>query len=224
MAATTIVFDAYGTLFDVAGAARIAAQDTPSLATIWPLLATDWRAKQLEYTWLRAITHDYRDFAGVTADALDWAMERHGVDNRLRARLLDLYDLLPAFPEVPLMLDQLAGGAQLAILSNGTPAMLAAAIGHAGLEGRFAAILSVDSLRTYKPADAVYGLVAAHLGVASADVVFVSANGWDVAGATRYGFSTIWVNRTGLPVDRLTVQPGRIIPDLATLPTLWNCA
>jgi 2-haloacid dehalogenase len=222
MALTILVFDAYGTLFDVAGAARIAAADTPALADVWPRLAADWRAKQLEYTWLRAITGDYRDFAGVTADALDWAMEQHTVDPALRQRLLDLYDILPAFPEVSAVLQAVQGHARLAILSNGTPAMLTAAVNHAGLAGYFESMLSVDPLRTYKPADVVYDLVQRQLGVPRAEVMFISSNGWDVAGATRYGFSTIWVNRSGLPVDRLTVQPGRIVTDLTTLPAIWN--
>jgi 2-haloacid dehalogenase len=222
MALTTLVFDAYGTLFDVAGAARLAAADTPALADVWPALAADWRAKQLEYTWLRAITGDYLDFAGVTADALDWAMARHDVQAGLRQRLLDLYDRLPAFPEVAAMLEQLQGQARLAILSNGTPAMLAAAVSHAGLTGRFAAVLSVDDLRTYKPADVVYDLVQRQMGVPRSEVMFVSSNGWDVAGAARYGFHTVWVNRTGLPVDRLGVQPERTLTDLTTLPRIWN--
>jgi 2-haloacid dehalogenase len=224
MALTTLVFDAYGTLFDVAGAARIAAADVPALTDLWPRLAADWRAKQLEYTWLRGITGAYRDFAGVTADALDWAMERHGLDPALRPRLLDLYNILPAYAEVPAVLAQLHGKARLAILSNGTPAMLTAAVTHAGLAGWFEALLSVDPLRTYKPADKVYDLVQGQLGVPRHEVMFISSNGWDVAGAARYGFHTVWVNRTGLPVDRLTVTPHHTITDLTALPAIWNTA
>jgi 2-haloacid dehalogenase len=221
MPLTTLVFDAYGTLFDVAGAARIAAQDTPALTDVWPRLAADWRAKQLEYAWLRTITGDYRDFAGVTADALDWAMARHCIDQGLRDRLLALYAILPAFPEVPAMLAQLQGQARLAILSNGTPAMLEAAVSHAGLTGLFEAVLSVDPLRIYKPATVVYDLIQTRMGVARSDVMFISANGWDVAGAARYGFRTVWVNRMGLPVDRLGTEPAQIVADLSVLPALW---
>jgi 2-haloacid dehalogenase len=221
MTLTTLVFDAYGTLFDVAGAARQAAAETPALSELWPRLAAEWRAKQLEYTWLRAITGDYRDFAGVTADALDWAMERHGVEAALRGRLLALYDVLPAFAEVPGVLAQLQGQARLAILSNGTPAMLAAAVSHAGLDGVFEAVLSVDALRTYKPAEAVYDMVQANMGVARSEAMFVSSNGWDAAGAARYGFRTVWVNRMGLPGDRLGAGPWQTVPDLSALPAIW---
>jgi 2-haloacid dehalogenase len=223
MALTTLIFDAYGTLFDVAGAARIAAAEAPALAGIWPRLAADWRAKQLEYTWLRAIMGDHRDFAGVTADALDWAMAAQGVDAGLRARLLALYDDLPAYAEVPGVLAALPG-ARKAILSNGTPAMLARACASAGIAVHFEALLSVEEVGIYKPATAVYDLVQAQMGVARDQVMFVSSNGWDVAGAARYGFRTVWVNRGGLPVDRLSHAPAHIIPDLTHLPALWSHA
>ncbi len=169
MPISTIVFDAYGTLFDVAGAARLAATEPgqSALAAVWPRLAEDWRRKQLEYTWLRAIMGCHADFASVTADALDWAMEAAGLaDAGLRARLLALYDHLPAYPDVPDALDRLAArGATLAILSNGTPAMLAeAATRAAGIGTRFAALLSVEEVGVYKPHTSVYGMVARHLG------------------------------------------------------------
>jgi 2-haloacid dehalogenase len=223
MPLTTLIFDAYGTLFDVAGAARMAAADTPALAGIWPRLSADWRARQLEYTWLRAIMGDHRDFAGVTADALDWAMAAHGIDPRLRARLLALYDNLPAYPEVPGVLAALPG-ARKAILSNGTPAMLACACSSAGIADRFEALISVEKAGIYKPATAVYDLVQAQMGVARDQVMFVSSNGWDVAGAARYGFTTVWVNRAGAPVDRLSHQPAHVIADLTGLPALWSRA
>lgn len=221
MALTTLIFDAYGTLFDVAGAARAAAVEAPALSGIWPRLAADWRAKQLEYTWLRAVMGDHRDFAVVTADALDWAMAAQGVDAGLRARLLALYDDLPAYPEVPSMLAALPH-ARKAILSNGTPAMLARACASAGIAAEFEALLSVEEVGIYKPATAVYDLVGARLGVARDEVLFISSNGWDVAGAARYGFRTVWVNRMGAPVDRLSDAPAHIIADLAALPALWS--
>jgi 2-haloacid dehalogenase len=221
MALTTLIFDAYGTLFDVAGAARMAAVEAPALAGIWPRLAADWRAKQLEYTWLRAIMGDHRDFAGVTADALDWAMAAQGVDAGLRARLLALYDDLPAYSEVPGMLAALPH-VRKAILSNGTPAMLARACATAGIAGHFTTLLSVEEVGIYKPASAVYDLVGARMGCARDQVMFVSSNGWDVAGAARYGFRTVWVNRSGLPVDRLSDRPAHIIADLTELPALWS--
>jgi 2-haloacid dehalogenase len=222
MPISTIVFDAYGTLFDVAGAARLAATepDQSALAAVWPRLAEDWRRKQLEYTWLRSIMGCHADFASVTADALDWAMEAAGLaDAGLRARLLALYDHLPAYPDVPDALDRLAArGATLAILSNGTPAMLEAATRAAGIGTRFAALLSVEEVGVYKPHTSVYGMVARHLGARADEVLFVSSNGWDVAGAAGFGFTTVWINRNQLPIDRLPFAPHHIAPDLSTLP------
>lgn len=218
------VFDAYGTLFDVAGAARLAAAEPAgaTLASVWPRLAEDWRRKQLEYTWLRAITGDHTDFARVTADALDWALEAAGLeDEALRARLMALYDELPAYPEVPAILASLRdSGLGLAILSNGSPPMLAAAIRAAGLQDAFDAVLSVEAAGIFKPAAAVYALVGARFGVTPPEVLFVSSNGWDVAGAARFGFATVWVNRAGLPMDRLPHRPVHVLPDLTGLSAL----
>ena len=224
MSVTTIVFDAYGTLFDVAGAARLAAaeKDGAALAQVWPRLAEDWRRKQLEYTWQRTMTGWHAPFDQVTADALDWAMEAQGIrDATLRARLLALYDELPAFAEVPSVLSNLKGaGYRLAILSNGTPAMLAAATEAAGIADRFEQVLSVESTRLYKPAWQVYDLVAQAMAVAPQRVMFVSSNGWDIAGAGWFGFRTAWVNRAGAPVDRL---PHRPVHEIASLNDLPKC-
>lgn len=222
MTVTTLVFDAYGTLFDIAAPARRAAATRPELAAIWPKLAEDWRRKQLEYTWLRSITGAYADFAEVTADALDWAMQAHTLaDPTLRRDLLALYDALDAFPEVPETLRLLRDrGLHLAILSNGTPAMLASAQHAAGLTGLIDTTLSVDPLRIYKPHASVYALVEAATGTPPHQVLFVSSNGWDISGAARFGFSTAWVNRTGAPQDRLPDTPRHEIPDLSHLPRL----
>ncbi len=216
------VFDAYGTLFDVAGAARSVAQAHPRVAPLWPALAEDWRRKQLEYSWLRTIMGAHADFAEVTADALDWALEARGLqDHGLRAALLQAFRRLPAFPEAPAALDALrARGKRLAILSNGSPAMLAEAVQGAGLADRFEAVISVEAAGIFKPAAAVYALVEAETGVPPARVAFVSANGWDVAGAARFGFATAWVNRAGAPMDRLPHGPARIIADLTQLEAL----
>ena len=219
-----VVFDAYGTLFDVAGAARAAAVEPggAALATLWPRLAEDWRRKQLEYTWLRAVMRDHADFAAVTADALDWALAAGELDDAaLRARLLALYDELPAYPEVPAMLARLkAAGLPAAILSNGTPAMLAAAVASAGIGGDLAAVLSVEDVGVFKPDHRVYALATAHLGLRPDEVMFVSSNGWDVAGAAGFGFAAVWVNRAGLPVDRLSHGPRLQLSDLSTIPDL----
>jgi 2-haloacid dehalogenase len=222
MPVTTVVFDAYGTLFDVAGAARRAATEPggEALARVWPALADEWRRKQLEYTWLRAITGEHADFETVTRDALDWAMEAAGLsDPALRDRLMKLYDVLPAYPEVPGVLERLrAAGLTLAILSNGTPRMLQAAVASAGLGSSLTAVLSVEAAGIFKPARAVYDLVPGRFGCDPAEVLFVSSNGWDIAGAAGFGFRTVWINRAGLPVDRLSHRPARIARDLTALP------
>lgn len=212
------VFDAYGTLFDVDGAARQAARDDQSLAHIWAELSSDWRRKQLEYSWLRAITGDHTDFWQVTAEALDWAAERHGATKNQAETLLNLYRRLPAYPEVPQMLDRLRNaGAQTAIFSNGSPEMLADAVSSAGLEDRLEALLSVESAGRFKPSVEAYGIVTLHFDCEPEDITFVSSNGWDIYGATRFGFSTVWVNRAALPVDRLPHKPTRILSDLESL-------
>lgn len=221
MGGRVFVFDAYGTLFDVAGAARSVA-GSPSggaFAARWPLLAAEWRRKQLEYTWVRSLMGAHADFAAVVADALDWAMEATGLhDHDLRARLLAEFGRLPCFPEVAGALAALkARGARLAILSNGTPAMIAGLCDAAGITGRFDALLSIEEAGLYKPAPAVYALATARFGVAPDRITFVSANGWDIAGAAHHGFHTVWLNRGGAPIDRLPHAPGHILPDLADI-------
>ena len=218
--ARAVVFDAYGTLFDVASAARRAFANDPAMAAAWPRLAEDWRRKQLEYSWLRAIMGQHADFRGVTADALDWALEVQGIAAD-RDRLMALYDTCEAFPEVAPMLSALAArGLRLAILSNGTPALLAAAVTAAGLDGRFEAVISVEEAGVFKPDARVYALVPARLGLAPADIAFVSSNGWDAAGAALFGFRSLWVNRAGAPQDRLPATPARTIADLSALPAI----
>jgi 2-haloacid dehalogenase len=225
MAVTAIVvFDAYGTLFDVDGAARLAAAEpgNEALGPVWEAVSRDWRRKQLEYTWLRTLMGVHADFDTVTEEALDWALEAQGLaDAALRARLLALYRVLPAYAEVPAMLAALEdAGRRRAILSNGSPAMLEAAIGAAGLDGRFEAVLSVEAVGRYKPVREVYDLVEAETGVAPGGVLFMSANGWDAAGAALYGFRAVWVNRAGAPLDRLPARPAHVVADLAALPGL----
>ncbi|TMV92564.1 haloacid dehalogenase type II [Thioclava sp. BHET1] len=214
------VFDAYGTLFDVDAAARALAHDEPRLRDIWPRLAADWRRKQLEYSWLREVMGDYVDFWQLTRDGLDWAMEAQGLDDpTLAARLMDLYRELPAFPEVPAMLEALrARGVKCAILSNGAPDMLASAVQAAGLAPLLDAVISVDALRRFKPAMEVYGLVETQLAISPAQTSFISSNGWDAAGAARFGFRVVWANRAGAPTERLSHSPDVILPDLTSLP------
>jgi 2-haloacid dehalogenase len=218
------VFDAYGTLFDVSAAARIASAEPgrEALAAVWPKLAADWRSKQLQYTWLRSLMGAHADFWQVTQDGLDWAMEAAGLaDAELRARLLALYRELQVYPEVPGMLAALkAAGRQVAILSNGSPAMLEAAVASAGIGASVDAVLSVEEVGVFKPDARVYDLVGKHLGVDRAEVLFVSSNGWDAAGAAHYGFQTVWVNRAGEPADRLPARPAHVMADLTGIPAL----
>ena len=224
MPVTTCVFDAYGTLFDVTAAARQVAAEPgqDALAACWQTLARDWRLKQLEYTWLRAVAGRHTDFWAVTQDGLDWAMEAAGLDDApLRERLLALYWELEAYPEVPQMLADLkARGLRTAILSNGTPEMLKAAVESADLGSLLDAVLSVETVGVFKPHDRVYDLVPQHFNCDKSEVLFVSSNGWDACGAAGYGFRTTWVNRSGAPMDRLYALPDHVLPDLTTLPEL----
>ena len=224
MPVTTCVFDAYGTLFDVAAAAKAAAEQPgqETLAKIWPKLASDWRLKQLQYTWHRAITGDHISIWQVTQDGLDWAMEASGLqDEELRQTLLDLYWKLQAYPEVPEMLKALKdNGYSTAILSNGSPDMLDGAVQSAGLGPVLDAVLSVEDVGIFKPATPVYDLVGGHFGCGPGDVLFVSSNGWDAAKASQYGFHTAWVNRAGEPVDRLPDMPEQILSDLSGIPAV----
>lgn len=225
MTITTCIFDAYGTLFDVAAAARVASEEPGQghWADKWPALATDWRLKQLQYSWLRAITDDYCPFWQVTQDGLDWALERQGLDGDagLRERLLALYWELQAYPEVPQMLAALkAAGKTTAILSNGAPDMLTGAVDSAGLGELLDDVLSVETVGIFKPAARVYDMVGQRFGTPPEQVLFVSSNGWDAAGAAAYGFRTVWVNRAGEPVDRLPGRPQEILTDLTDIPDL----
>ncbi|GHD99819.1 haloacid dehalogenase [Defluviimonas sp. 20V17] len=224
MTITTCIFDAYGTLFDVTSAARGAAQEPgfEALREIWPRLAEDWRRKQVEYTWLRAITGAHTDFWQVTGDGLDWAMEAAGLsDPALRDRLMALYEELSAYPEVPEMLAELKqAGLATAILSNGAPKMLAAAVASAGIGDRLDDVLSVESCGIFKPARQVYDMVGTRFGCTPDQVLFVSSNGWDATAATGYGFHTAWVNRAGQPVERMPWRPQTILTDLTGIPDL----
>lgn len=222
---TTCIFDAYGTLFDVAAAARQVATEPgrADFARHWPALSEKWRQKQLQYSWLRTITGDHTDFWSLTQDGLDWALEAEGLagDVALRDRLLALYWQLSAYDEVPGMLAALkAAGMNTAILSNGSPEMLSGAVQSAGLSDVLDDVLSVESVGVFKPAPQVYDMVIQRFGCAKSHVLFVSANGWDAGAAAAYGFQTVWVNRAGDPVDRLPGRPGHVLPDLRSVPDL----
>ncbi|NNE51110.1 MAG: haloacid dehalogenase type II [Sulfitobacter sp.] len=225
MPITTCVFDAYGTLFDVAAAARQAASEPAfeEIADDWSVVAEHWRQKQLSYSWLRAIVDAHTDFWEVTQNGLDWALERtgHNTDPALRQRLLDLYWELQAYPEVPEMLGALKNaGLNTAILSNGSPEMLEGAVKSADIGETLDACLSVQSVGIFKPDARVYDLVSQHFGCAKEEVLFVSSNGWDAAAASGYGFTCAWVNRAGEPMDRLPWTPQHVLTDLSGIPDL----
>jgi 2-haloacid dehalogenase len=210
------VFDAYGTLFDVhAAIARHRAAAGPDADRFSDI----WRTKQLEYTWTLTLAGHYVDFWTLTERALDFAFARvPSVDRGLRPRLLEAYRTLDAFPDARAALAALkARGLRLAILSNGTPSMLSAAVEAAGMAEYLDAVLSVDAVRQYKPRPDVYQLVTDAFALERSNVGFVSSNRWDVMGAASFGFQTYWVNRLAVPDEYADFAPLRRIGDLTAL-------
>ena len=213
------VFDAYGTLFDFnAAAARFEAELGGKAAK----LSEIWRAKQLQYTWLRSLMDDYADFWTVTGEALDYALDAVDInDEAIRSKLLNAYLTLDAYPEVPEMLQTLkSAGVRTAILSNGSPVMLDAAVKAAGLEDLLDATLSVEDVGIFKPHRSVYQLAVGVLGISAERVSFQSSNSWDAAGAAHFGFRVAWCNRFGQPEEQLPGKPDVQIKTLAELPPL----
>lgn len=210
-----LVFDAYGTLFDVHSIVSLCNQLFPEQG---PALSQLWRAKQLEYTWLYSLMGRYQDFWAVTERALVYACNALGLDCQAssRARLMEAYLHLDAFPEVRPALEALSPY-ELAILSNGSPRMLQAVVESAGMAGMFPQIISADEVRVYKPSPRVYQLAIQKLGLDSPSVGFVSANCFDVAGAGAFGFWTCWVNRSRILMDELGVSPDATIASLTEL-------
>lgn len=213
-----LVFDAYGTLFDVHSV-------TAQCERLWPgkgeQLSRAWRAKQLEYTWLRSMMGRYVDFARITADALAQACAGLGLAllAEQRERLMADYLHLAPYPDARDTLAALAGH-KLAVLSNGSPAMLGPLVQNAGLDNTFTALISVDPLKIYKPAPVVYQLAVDRLGVAKQNIGFVSSNCWDACAAKAFGFQVFWINRARAPLDSLDAVPDQIIHSLAELPAL----
>ena len=217
---SALVFDAYGTIFDVHSVQALAESFFPGKGRA---LSTAWRGKQLEYTWQRTLMGHYEDFSRVTLSALEWSFESLGLepDDRQRRALLDEYRRLAPFPDAPAALATLAARKPLAILSNGHPDMLGAVVDFNGLREHFrGGVLSVHPAKAFKPVPAVYRLAEEALGVPRTMMGFVSSNGWDAAGAKAFGFQVFWVNRAGAPVERLGVRPDETIRSLAELPGL----
>ena len=218
------VFDAYGTLFDVHSAVG---KHAPRLGQQADAVSATWRSKQLEYTWLRSLMGRHADFWQVTGDALDFALQQHGIDPGdgqhagLRDALMQAYLTLSAYPEVAATLASLRQqGIRMAILSNGTPDMLDAAVDNAQLQGIFVAVLSVESVGIYKPDPRVYQLAVDRLDLPREQILFLSSNGWDVSGAKSFGFHTFWVNRAGAPGELLGNEPDAVLNNLAALPQM----
>ena len=213
-----LVFDAYGTLFDVHSVIATCNQHFPEQG---PALSKAWRAKQLEYTWLRSLMGRYEDFWQVTEAALVFACKTLNLPcpPATRAELMEAYLHLDPYPEVLPSLKALSNY-PLAILSNGSPRMLQAAVESAGLRGIFSHVLSVDTVRIYKPSPRVYELASQKMGVAASAIGFVSSNSWDVIGAKAAGLWTCWVNRLGAPEDELGFLPDARANTLADLASL----
>jgi 2-haloacid dehalogenase len=213
------VFDAYGTLFDFASAARSCAD---VLGDAVERVATLWRDKQLQYTWLRAAQGRHADFWQVTGDALAFTLETLRLEQPgLHDRLMSLYLALEPFPEVTAVLAALRRkGLKTAILSNGTPAMLDAIVGRAGLGAMFDAVLSVEEVGAFKPDPRVYRLAADRLGCPTRAIAFQSSNAWDAYAASAFGMQVVWCNRYGQRRERMPGSPDREITTLANLPAL----
>ena len=207
------VFDAYGTLFDVHAAVRRYAGDVGPDGQV---LSEIWRAKQLEYSWTRTLMGAYRDFWALTEEALDYAFAKvPSVDTSLRERLLQAYWRLDCYAEVPRILGALkAEGAKVAILSNGSPAMLQSAVASAALDTMIDDVFSVDALKRFKTDQSVYQMVTDAWRLYPDKISFQSSNRWDIAGAQRFGFRTVWINRAGQPDEYSDLEPELILPSL----------
>ena len=210
------VFDAYGTLLDLNSAAQSCNEQLGDKAAP---LSELWRAKQLQYTWLRSLMGKHADFRDVTESSLNFAMETLGIsDDDLRAKLLDFFEILTPYPEVKPMLKALqSAGMSTAILSNGSPDMLASATKSAGIDGLLDMVLSIEDVGVYKPDPKVYQLAVDRTGVAAKNICFVSSNGWDAAGASAFGFNVVWVNRAGMVGEKLPFKPKAELKDLSGL-------
>ena len=210
-----IIFDAYGTLFDVNSAAE---KCKDKIGDKWESFANYWRATQLEYTWLRSLMNRHKDFWQVTEDSLDKSMNAFKIDSSMRSELLNLYKILSAFPEVKGVLNNLKEkNYKLAILSNGTPTLLNELVKSNNLENIFDDIFSIEEVGVYKPDSKVYDLPIKQYQIRTNEVAFLSANTWDVSGGGNYGYNSIWVNRSNNTFDNLDYVPKHQIKDLSKL-------
>jgi len=210
-----IIFDAYGTLFDVNSAAE---KCKDKIGDKWEGFANFWRTTQLEYTWLRSLMKRHKDFWQVTEDSLDKSMNAFNIDKSMRSELLDLYKILNTFPEVKDVLNKLKEkNYKLSILSNGTPALLNELVKSNNLENIFDDIFSIEEVGIYKPDSRVYDLPVKKYQIQKNEVTFLSANTWDVSGSGNYGYNAIWVNRNNNIFDNLDYKPKKEIKNIKKL-------
>ncbi len=210
-----IIFDAYGTLFDVNSAAE---KCKDKIGNKWENFTNYWRTTQLEYTWLRSLMNRHKDFWQVTEDSLDKSMKAFKIDNSMRSELLNLYKTLSIFPEVKEVLNNLKEkNYKLAILSNGTPSLLNELVKSNNLNNIFADIFSIEEVKIYKPDSRVYDLPINKYQIQENEVAFLSANTWDVSGGGNYGYNAVWVNRNNNIFDNLDYQPKHQVKQLGEL-------
>ena len=210
-----IIFDAYGTLFDVNSAAE---KCKDKIGDKWESFANYWRTTQLEYTWLRSLMKRHKDFWQVTEDSLDKSMKTYEIDSSMRNELLNLYKILSPFKEVPEVLKSLKDkNLKLAILSNGTPSLLNELVKSNNLENIFDDIFSIEEVGVYKPDSKVYDIPIKKYNIKKNEVAFLSANTWDISGGGNYGYNSIWVNRNNNTFDNLDYVPKNQIKDLSKL-------
>ena len=213
-----IIFDAYGTLFDVNSAAE---KCKDKIGDKWESFANFWRTTQLEYTWLRSLMKRHKDFWQITEDSLDKSMKAFSIDPSMKNELMNLYKVLSPFKEVPETLKKLKGkNFKLAILSNGTPSLLDELVKSNNLDKLFDDIFSIEEVGIYKPDSRVYDLPIKKYKIKNSEVVFLSANTWDVSGGGNYGYQSIWVNRNNNIFDNLDFNPSNQIKDLTELVNL----
>ena len=210
-----IIFDAYGTLFDVNSAAE---KCKGKIGDKWESFANYWRTTQLEYTWLRSLMNRHKDFWQVTEDSLDKSMQAFKIDSLMRNELLDLYKVLSTFPEVKEVLNKLKKkNYKLAILSNGTPSLLKELVKSNNLDNIFDDIFSIEEVKTYKPDPKVYNIPIKKYQIQKSEVAYLSANTWDVSAGGNYGFNPVWINRNNSIFDNLDYVPKYQIENLSKL-------
>jgi len=210
-----VVFDAYGTLFDVNSAA---AKCKIKIGDKWEAFANFWRTTQLEYTWLRSLMKRHKDFWQVTEDSLEKSMKVFNIDKGMKNELLSLYKILSPYPEVKGVLEDLKKkNFKLAILSNGTPALLNKLVASSNLNTLFDDLFSIEEVKIYKPDSKVYDLPVKKYKIEPNEIIFLSANTWDVSGGGNYGYNSVWVNRNKSHFDILDYQPKNIIGNLSQL-------